>query len=49
MTEKIKTHTLEKLFDMLIIRKHVYSFTSEFTVIPSPNSAAKLKKTTQWY
>ena len=49
MTGKIKTHTREKLFGMLIIRKYVYSFTSEFTVIPSPNSAAKLKKNTQWY
>ena len=57
MTDKIKTHPREKLFGMLIIRKYVHSFTSEFTVMPLRNQnqdnwyklAAKLKKITQWY
>ena len=41
MTEKIKTRPREKLFGMLIIRKYVYSFTSEFIVMPSPKSKSR--------
>lgn len=41
MTEKIKTHPREKLFGMLIIRKYVYSFTPEFTVMPSAKSKSR--------